>query len=71
GSFGYAAHRYDLSMKIGELSLFPPVRNAPADAIITAPGTSCRHQIHDGTAREALHPIEVIDRLIAGPDRAG
>jgi FAD/FMN-containing dehydrogenase/Fe-S oxidoreductase len=65
GSFGYAAHRYDLSMKIGELSVFPPVRSAPAEVIIAAPGTSCRHQIHDGAGRQALHPIEVIDQVLA------
>jgi FAD/FMN-containing dehydrogenase/Fe-S oxidoreductase len=64
GSFGYAAQHYDLSMKIGELSVFPPILASAADAIITAPGTSCRHQIHDGAARRALHPIEVIDRLM-------
>lgn len=61
GSFGYAAHRYDLSMKIGELSVFPPIRESP-DATIVAPGTSCRHQIRDGTGRIAMHPIELIAR---------
>ncbi|MGC4032794.1 MAG: FAD-linked oxidase C-terminal domain-containing protein [Tepidisphaeraceae bacterium] len=66
GSFGYAAHRYDVSMKIGELSVFPPVREAPADAVIVAPGTSCRHQIHDGTGRHARHPIEVIRDVLRG-----
>jgi hypothetical protein len=60
GSFGYAAERYDLSMKIGELSVFPPVRAAATDAVIIAPGTSCRHQIKDGTGRECLHPAEVL-----------
>ncbi len=64
GSFGYTSDRYDLSMKIGELSVFPPVRSAPAEAVIAAPGTSCRHQIRDGTGREALHPIEVIARAM-------
>jgi FAD/FMN-containing dehydrogenase/Fe-S oxidoreductase len=64
GSFGYAAHRYELSMKIGELSVFPPVRAAGTDVLIVAPGTSCRHQIHDGTGRNALHPIEVIERIV-------
>jgi Fe-S oxidoreductase len=64
GAFGYTAEHYDLSMKIGELSLFPPVRLAPSDVIIAAPGTSCRHQIRDGTGREALHPIEVIHRTL-------
>ncbi len=63
GSFGYTADRYELSMKIGGLTLFPAVNAAPA-AAVCAPGTSCRHQIHDGTGRRALHPIEVIDDLI-------
>jgi Fe-S oxidoreductase len=60
GSFGYTADRYDLSMKIGELSVFPPVRAAPTQAVVIAPGTSCRHQIKDGTGRVALHPAEVL-----------
>jgi len=64
GSFGYTADRYDLSMDIGELALFPAVRKLGPDDIIVAPGTSCRHQIHDGTKRTALHPIELIARLI-------
>jgi FAD/FMN-containing dehydrogenase/Fe-S oxidoreductase len=64
GSFGFTADRYELSMKIGELSLLPLVREAPADAIIVAPGTSCRHQIHDGAARQALHPIELVRELL-------
>ncbi len=57
GSFGY--EHYDLSMKIGERVLFPAVR-AAADAIVIAPGFSCRHQIHHGTGRQAVHPIEII-----------
>lgn len=60
GSFGYTADRYHLSMAIGENSLFPPLRAASTDATICAPGTSCRHQIHDGTGRRARHPIELI-----------
>jgi FAD/FMN-containing dehydrogenase/Fe-S oxidoreductase len=64
GSFGYAAHRYELSMQIGELSLFPAVRTAGPDSVIVAPGTSCRHQIKDATGRRALHPIELIARAI-------
>jgi FAD/FMN-containing dehydrogenase/Fe-S oxidoreductase len=64
GSFGYVAHRYEVSMKIGELSLFGPIRDAP-DAIIVAPGTSCRHQIKDGTGRAALHPIELLAQAMA------
>jgi len=60
GSFGYEAEHYDVSMQIGELVLFPTVRQQPAEVIIAAPGTSCRHQIHDGTGRKALHPAEIL-----------
>jgi FAD/FMN-containing dehydrogenase/Fe-S oxidoreductase len=60
GSFGYEKEHYDLSMKIGELVLFPEVRKTADDAIIAAPGTSCRHQIKDGTGKTAFHPIEVL-----------
>ena len=65
GSFGYEKEHYDLSMQIGELVLFPAVRKATADTIIAAPGTSCRHQVKDGTGRKALHPVEVLwDALV-------
>ena len=60
GSFGYEAEHYDLSMSIGELVLFPAVRAAAPDALIAAPGTSCRHQIFDGTKTRALHPIRIL-----------
>jgi hypothetical protein len=59
GSFGYEAEHYDVSMKVGELVLLPEVRKTPAHTLISAPGTSCRHQIKDGTGRTAMHPIEV------------
>ncbi len=59
GSFGYEAEHYEVSMKVGELVLFPEVRKTAADTTIAAPGTSCRHQIMDGTGRKALHPVEV------------
>jgi FAD/FMN-containing dehydrogenase/Fe-S oxidoreductase len=65
GSFGYEAEHYDLSMQIGELVLFPAVRGAPADTLIAAPGTSCRHQIKDGTGRRALHPAEILHDALA------
>lgn len=65
GSFGYEEEHYELSMKIGEMVLFPAVRNAAEDVIIAAPGTSCRHQVKDGTGKKALHPVEVLwDALI-------
>ena len=60
GSFGYEKDHYDVSMKIGELVLFPAVREAHGDVVVSAPGTSCRHQIKDGTGRIALHPVEVL-----------
>ena len=60
GSFGYEAEHYDVSMKIGELVLFPAVRKAGADTIIAAVGTSCRHQIKDGTSRTSYHPVEIM-----------
>ena len=60
GSFGFEKEHYDLSMKIGELVLFPTVRKQPDEVIIAAPGTSCRHQVLDGTGKHALHPVEVL-----------
>jgi FAD/FMN-containing dehydrogenase/Fe-S oxidoreductase len=65
GSFGYEKEHFEVSMQVGELVLFPAVRSADADTIIAAPGTSCRHQIKDGTQRHAQHPVEVLyDALI-------
>ena len=60
GSFGYEKEHYDLSMQIGELVLFPSVRSAVPETIIAAPGTSCRHQIKDGTGVKAKHPVEIL-----------
>lgn len=60
GSFGYEADHYEVSMKVGELVLLPEVRKQAADTIIAAAGTSCRHQIKDGTQRIAQHPVEVL-----------
>lgn len=65
GSFGYEAEHFAVSQAIGELVLFPAVRSAPADTDIVAPGTSCRHQIADGTGRRALHPVEVLFDALA------
>lgn len=65
GSFGYEKNHYEVSMKVGELVLFPAVRKASSDTIIAAPGTSCRHQIKDGTGKIAKHPVEVLwDALV-------
>jgi FAD/FMN-containing dehydrogenase/Fe-S oxidoreductase len=60
GSFGYEKEHYELSMQIGELVLFPAVRKADSETIIAAPGTSCRHQIKDGTGAKAKHPVEIL-----------
>ncbi len=60
GSFGYEKEHYELSMQIGELVLFPAVRNSDPGTIIAAAGTSCRHQIMDGTGVKALHPVEIL-----------
>ncbi len=60
GSFGYEVEHYEVSMQIGELVLFPTVRSEPSDSLIAASGTSCRHQILDGTGKRALHPAEIL-----------
>jgi FAD/FMN-containing dehydrogenase/ferredoxin len=60
GSFGYEKEHYEVSMKIGELVLFPKVRDNKDNCTISAPGTSCRHQIKDGTGVHALHTVEVL-----------
>jgi Fe-S oxidoreductase len=60
GSFGFNAETIDVSLAMGELSLLPAVRKAPADDIVVANGTSCRHQIHDGTGRRAVHVAQVL-----------
>jgi FAD/FMN-containing dehydrogenase/Fe-S oxidoreductase len=65
GSFGYEAEHYDISQQIGELVLLPAVRRQSAGTIIAAPGTSCRHQIKDGTGRVAKHPVEVLFEALA------
>lgn len=61
GSFGYEREHYDLSLQIGELSLFPHVRSAPEGALIVAPGTSCRHQLADALGVHALHPVQALE----------
>jgi Fe-S oxidoreductase len=64
GAFGYAADTIDVSLAMGELSLLPAVRKAPEDAIIVADGTSCRHQIHDGAGRDAVHVARLLARAV-------
>ena len=71
GSFGYDAATIDVSLKMGELSLLPAVRKSATDALIVADGTSCRHQIHDGADRDALHVARVLAMSVAaarGPE---
>lgn len=60
GSFGYEKEHFEVSMKVGELVLFPKVRDAEKDSIILASGTSCRHQILDGTGAVAKHIVEIL-----------
>lgn len=60
GSFGYEKEHYDVSMQIGELVLFPTVRRLEENILIAASGTSCRHQIHDGTGRKSKHSAEIL-----------
>ncbi len=64
GAFGYEAEHYEISLAMGELSLLPKVRAAAPDSLIVASGTSCRHQILDGTGREALHVATVLERAL-------
>jgi len=64
GAFGFAAHRYELSMRIGELSVFPAARALASDDTLLATGTSCRHQICDGTGRESVHPASFLASLV-------
>ena len=67
GAFGFHAETIDISRAMGELSLLPAARKAPADALIVADGTSCRYQIHDGTGREALHVARVLAMALPHP----
>jgi Fe-S oxidoreductase len=61
GSFGYEAEHYEMSLKIGELGVLPKMRSAPADTLLVACGTSCRHQIADIIGREAHHLVRILD----------
>ncbi|MEP2280558.1 FAD-linked oxidase C-terminal domain-containing protein [Maribacter sp.] len=64
GSFGYEEEHYETSMKIGSLKLFPAVNKSSAETIIAANGTSCRHQIFDGTKRIAKHPVSILKEAL-------
>ena len=61
GAFGYESEHYDISMRVGGLSLFPAIRGASPHTIIAAPGVSCQSQIEDGTGRKAIHPILLLN----------
>jgi Fe-S oxidoreductase len=65
GAFGYGADTYDVSMKMAELSLLPAVRATGDDTLVVADGTSCRHQIHDGTGRAPVHVARVLCEALA------
>ena len=64
GSFGYEKEHYEVSITIGEQTLFPAVRKASSETVISANGTSCRHQIKDGTGRVARHPISILKEAL-------
>ncbi len=64
GAFGYGADTYEASIAMGELSLLPAVRQAAPDTLIAADGFSCRHQIRDGTGREALHVARILHQAM-------
>ena len=60
GSFGFESEHYDISMKIGEMSLFPAIREQEGDFVVVAEGVSCRQQIAQGTGKHARHLVEVL-----------
>jgi FAD/FMN-containing dehydrogenase/Fe-S oxidoreductase len=64
GSFGYEAEHYDVSIKMAELSLLPVIRNSSGDTLLVADGTSCRHQIADGTGRAAVHVARLLEQAL-------
>jgi FAD/FMN-containing dehydrogenase/Fe-S oxidoreductase len=65
GSFGYEKEHYEISMKVGELRLFPALRKTELNTQIAASGTSCRHQIHDGTHKDSEHPASILRKALA------
>ncbi len=69
GSFGYDKTHYDISMNIGELRLFPSIRQQSENSTVAASGFSCRHQLQHGTGILPKHPIEVLsDAIVSDPD---
>jgi hypothetical protein len=68
GAFGYGAETFEASMQMAELSLLPAVRSSQAEDLIVADGFSCRHQIADGAARDALHVARVLEMSLKSRD---
>jgi Fe-S oxidoreductase len=64
GSFGFEKEHFNVSMAIGEQTLFPAIRKTPLTTVIAANGTSCRHQIKDGTNRIAKHPVTILKEAL-------
>jgi Fe-S oxidoreductase len=69
GTFGYEREHYDLSLRVGELTVLKQVREAPPEALIVAAGTSCRHQIRHATGRQALHPAQALEQVLSPSTR--
>jgi Fe-S oxidoreductase len=67
GSFGYERRHYDVSRAIAERKLLPAFSSRPADSVVVAAGTSCRHQIHDFADAPALHPAVLLETLLERP----
>jgi Fe-S oxidoreductase len=65
GAFGYEAEHHATSMHMAELDLLPAIRQAEDDTVVVADGTSCRHQIRDGTGREAIHLARLLAEAVA------
>ncbi|HSP58470.1 MAG TPA: FAD-binding oxidoreductase, partial [Halomonas sp.] len=65
GSFGYEKEHFEASMKMAELSLLPAIRDRGDDAVLVADGTSCRHQIHDGSGHTAVHVARVLEQALS------
>ena len=66
GSFGFEAEHYEVSMRVGRDRLFPAIETEPQDTVVAATGVSCRQQIRHGTAREAMHPLELVRSVVEG-----
>lgn len=64
GSFGYEKEHYEFSMRVGETRLFPAIRSCPEETLIIASGFSCRHQIAEGTGRQAQHLVQLLAKRL-------